>query len=420
MNHRSIRLPVLSILAVLSALLLLAGPVQAGWRLMGSVGARTYGYEDVSQTDHLWLIQNTSLTVLQTGGPLSVHVSANYLGDSEDDFSESGRARLTKGYLKYGRIGSPVLVKAGRFFMARGVALGVFDGLDAQVKVNDMIRVSAFAGLLGPLNRQFELSAPDETMSFGGEVRITPAKCPMPYAKAGMVSLSYVRTQRAEGAQRHLAGLQTYHKFPNHITWMNVVQIEPESFNLYKYISRARMLGEKISGLAEIGIVSYDTPAFSWFSEFTPVYRTRTRFAADYYIVPRDWAIGAEAQMLMAANSGFRGGPVVTSPWGRAGYRVSSGDQGSTSGPWVSLHYRASECLVAYFHWQQVSYEWDAFDIATEELTQTMYGARFTPKFAPYLTASLQVQVYTTPQSSYDQRVLAGLNWRFDTGRTGR
>lgn len=420
MNHRSARLPVVSILVVLAACLLLTGTAQAGWRLMGSVGARTYGYEDAYETDHLWLIQNTSLTVLQTGGPLSIHFSGNYLGDNEDDFSESGRARLTKGYLQYGRIGSPMMLKAGRLFIARGVAIGVFDGLDAQVKVNDLIRVSAFAGLIGPYNRQFELSAPDKSMSYGAEVKLSPSKCLLP-AK-GMIALSYVRTQRDGESELNLMGLQTYHRFLNMpLTWMNIVQLRPTDSPFRRLISRARYLTPSFNLMGEFGFIGFDAPNYSWFSDLGVSPRTRIRVAGDYYLVPSRWAVGGETQMLVTSGSGgFRGGPVVTSPWGRAGYRISAQDQGSTSGPWVSLHYRATDELVAYFHWQKVSYEWDAFDIETEELTQMLYGGRYTPSFASSLTLSLQVQVYTTPEFSYDQRMLAGLAWRFDTGRTGR
>jgi hypothetical protein len=421
MNHRGVRHPVAPILMSLLIVLFAAGAAQAGWRLMGSVGARAYGYEDAHEVDHLWLIQNTSLSLIQGGGPLSVHVSGNYLGDNEDEFSESGTARLTRGYIQYGRIGQKVVAKAGRFFMARGVALGVFDGVDAQYQVNPLVRVSLFGGLLGPLNRHFELADPEQGVSYGGEVMLTPAECFMPLAKSGMAKVSYVKTEREEGVLRHLVGLQTYHKFPHHITWLNTLQIRPSDFGLRKFISRGRMMAGRINAMAEVGLVGFDTPEYSWFSEFSGGTRTRTRIALDYFLIPHEWALGAEVQMLLTGSSGgFRGGPVVTSPWGKAGYRLSAQDQGQTSGPWVSLHYRASECLTAYFSWQQVTYEWDAFDIESEDLTSMVYGGRFTPKFAKFLTASLQVQVYTTPQLEYDQRMLGGLEWRFDTGRTAR
>ena len=67
-----------------------------------------------------------------------------------------------------------------------------------------------------------------------------------------------------------------------------------------------------------------------------------------------------------------------------------------------------------------VNYQWDAFDIESNDLMSLFYGGRWTPNFAPSLTASLQVQVYTSPELKYDQRMLGGLSWRFDTGRTSR
>ncbi|MFH0882352.1 MAG: hypothetical protein V2A56_05145 [bacterium] len=420
MKHRSSGLPIAVLATMLIIAMFSAPPAHAGTRLIGSAGIQSYGYQDAADENHLWLIPSLSFSTFQTGGPWSLHTSANYLGDNADDFSTSGRTRLLKGYLQYGRIGQPLQAKVGRFFLARGVALGVFDGADVSYQVAPRIRVSGFAGMVGPLNRQFQTEDPSQALSFGGEVRITPSRCLLP--ARGILALSFVRSQREEGVVRDLIGLQTYHRFnARPITWMNTFQIRPTANPLRKWISRARYGTEALNAMAEVGIVGFDAAEYSWFSDFGSPPRIRTRIAADYYFVPEEWAGGFEAQVLLAGGkNGFRGGPVVSSPWGQVGYRLSGGDLGTSSGPWANVQYRPMTNLELFAYAAMVTYQWDTFDIESNDLTSLLYGGRWTPGFAPSLTVSLQVQVYTSPELSYDQRMLGGLSWRFDTGRTRR
>ncbi len=420
MKHRSTGLPTALAAALLTVALALPVAGDAGVRVLGSAGVQSYGYQDAANVDHLWLIPSLSLSAVQAGGPWSFHTSANYLGDNSDDFSTSGQMRLLKGYVEYGRLGQPLQVKAGRFFLARGVALGVFDGADVSYAAAPRVRVSGFAGMIGPLNRQFEIEAPSEALSFGGEVRINPKKCLLP--ARGTVALSFVRTHRAEGVIRDLIGLQTYHRFNTRpISWMNTFQFRPTASPFRKWISRARYGTESVNAMAELGVIGFDAAGYSWFSDFETPIRIRTRFAADYYFVPEAWAGGFEAQVLLSGGkNGFRGGPVISSPWGQVGYRLSGGDLGTSSGPWASVRYAPTNGFELYAYAAQVSYAWDAFDIESDDLTSLLYGGRWTPGFAPSLTASVQVQVYTSPELSYDQRVLGGLSWRFDTGRAVR
>jgi len=420
MTHRRSIHPVRPFILSLMLLLLVAAPACAGFRLMGSVGGQGYGYEDAEEQDHLWMIGSGSFSLIQTGGPWSVHYGSSFLKDniSGSDVTEDPEdlLLLRKAYLQYGRIGSPVQVKAGRFFLARGVALGVLDGMDVSYALNSRVRLSGFVGMAGAMSREYEFDGFDQAMSYGAEVKLVPSKCLLP-AK-GMLALSYVQTQRDKETIRNLFGVQTYHKFIDMpLTWMNNLQLRPTGNPFRKWISRLRYQTHSVNLMAELGVIGFDVANYSWFSDFEAPARARVRLVGDYYFVPGKWAAGAEIQTLL---SGFRMGPVVTTPWGQAGYRLSSGDYGVTSGPWVNAHYAVSPCLELYAFAQMMSYEWDAFDIETQDLTSVLYGGRLTPKFMPSMTASLQVQVYTTPELSYDQRILGGLTWRFDTGRTGR
>lgn len=400
---------------LLAVVLITAASASAQVRVLGSVGAQMYAHEDIESENHIWLLQTTRASVYLTGTPWSVHASGGYVGDWHDDFSESGEGRFYKGYVQYGGLGQALNVRAGRFFLYRGVALGVFDGADVSYRVNPRTRVALFGGLMGPYNRQFEFSDPAKATAFGAEVAYTPANCLI--AEKGTIKLSYARQNREDETFRHLIGLQTHHRFSRALSWFNTIHLRPGGDLLRKWISRARYVDHTWNGMVEFGVLRPEVPTFSWFSDFDmgTGYRVRTAVTREV----NDWmGIGVEAQVLMrAAEFGFRGGPMIAGDWGQIGYRVSGGEHAITNGPWASLRYSPMQGVELYAHGAMVSYEWDAFDIASEDLTMVFVGTRYTPSFMESVSARLEYQLYQTPQLDQDARVLAGLAWNFDTGR---
>ncbi|MCB2199721.1 hypothetical protein KQI63_09965 [bacterium] len=410
-----------SMALVLAAVLLLGlavSPAHAGIRLMGSVGANGYAYNDAQNENHFWLQQSTRLSLYQTGGPLSVHFSGGYLGDNADDFSTSGEARFYKGYIQYSKLGSALTGRAGRFFLYDGVALGVLDGAQVGYRINRMIGVKLFAGLMGPMNRLFEFEDPAKAMSFGGRIDISPANCLI--ADKGRMAVSFTSQQREEiGLTRQLVGLHTYHTWMTGASWFNTVHLRPGGTMLRKWMSRARYLTHDWNTLAELGIYTPNVADESWFNGFSTSTSIRLRFAVDRMLVAERWGVGLEGAYLTAGGKGgYRAGPVVTTPVGQVGYRMSGGDRAISSGPWVSLRYAPMHGVEMYAYGQMVSYEWDAFDIENDELTMVHAGLRYTPAQLPSVTLSGEYQIYQTPQFDNDRRGLGGLTWRFDTGRT--
>jgi len=401
---------------VFCLLVMIALPANAEFRIRGSVGADAYGYQDHHQEDHLLLIQNTRFSINQLDGKWNMYFSGGYIGDNADDFSNSGRGRFLRGHLNYGKMGDATRIKLGRFFVYQGVALGVVDGIEFKKRMNKNVSFSVHGGLMGPYSRQFELEDPDKALTFGGEVSFTPSNCRI--ADYGNMRLSFNSQDRENGTVRQLVGLSTYNKWGRSLRLMNTVHFRTSGNVLRKFVSRLRYMDHSWNLLGELGVITPDITDYSWFSGFGNHGRSRIRLAADRYLVPKKWAAGLDMDLLLASgNSGFRGGPVVTTPWGKAGYRFSGGDLGLSSGPWVSVHYNVTEGLDVHAYGAIVSYEWDAFDIETEDLTSFHAGFRYTPKFMESMILHAEYQTYETPQLSSDTRALGGLTWRFDTRR---
>jgi hypothetical protein len=97
-----------------------------------------------------------------------------------------------------------------------------------------------------------------------------------------------------------------------------------------------------------------------------------------------------------------------------------TGEQAKSNGPWANLRYSPVAGLETYAYGAMTTYEWEAFDIESEELITLNTGLRFTPKCRDDFTLSMEYQAYRTPAVTSDRRMLGGLEWRFDTGRAGR
>ena len=122
----------------------------------------------------------------------------------------------------------------------------------------------------------------------------------------------------------------------------------------------------------------------------------------------------------MSEETGFRGGPVVNTPYGQAGYRFSSGEHALTSGPWVNIRYQVTPELKIDVYGALIDYEWEAFDIEQEDLTMLYAGIEFEPKFMQNIVLSAQYQHFSNLQYNSDRRAMGGIKWNFDTGRAGK
>ena len=388
----------------------------SGVRVRGSFGLQAYGYEDRDEENHLWLLQSTRFSVTDKTRPLSFHFSGGYIGDNADEFSSSGRGRFHKGYLQYGGMSDPLKIRIGRFFMYKGVALGVLDGLEFQRKMSKNYKLSIFAGMMGPLSRRFEFEKPDEALSFGGELRWTPGN--LWHFKKTNVSLSYTNQQRNELETRHRIGLNAFGSLNHKTNVYAVVQLRTSESPIRRIVGRVRYADNSWSGMLEGAFVSIDMADYSWLNGFEHSSYTRLRFALDRNIKSRLWAVGIDGSFLFSNEPGIRLGPFVTIPYGQLGYRFSIGDRGKSDGLWASLHYSPYEGIEAYASGSLMTYEWEAYDIESEDLTMFQTGLRYTPPFKENVTVSGEYQVYQSPEFTSDRRFMGGLKWKFDHGRS--
>jgi hypothetical protein len=393
-----------------------AFPAAAALRVMGKVDARAHGSQDLLDEAHVWLQPRLDVKVVQQGGPLSVNVIADYIADTGDESSDNGRFRYLRGLIQYGTITSPVTARVGRFFRYDGVSVGVIDGFDVAWRFAKGWRIAVVGGLLGPRSREFEFEDVDQSATFGGELKWTPRSVPL-LGPSSLV-LSFARQERQPGITRNLVGFSTRHRLNQSMTWFNVLHVRPTDAPLRKFITRLRMQNSWWRGTAEIGVIDPNVPGYSWFSSFGEGSSLRFRLAIDRHIEANRWAGGIEGVVLSGGGkNGFRGGPVVSTPCGQVGYRISSGDQALGAGPWASLIADPYAGVHLYAYGALLSYEWEAFEIQSDELATARGGVRYTPWFEKALEITAELQVYRTPQVEYDWRSHVGVSWRFDTGR---
>jgi hypothetical protein len=365
--------------------------------------------------EHIWLRPRLDLKILQLGSPFSLSLMTDYIGDTDDDFSNSGRARLLRATVRYGTVMSRVKAQLGRFYRYSGVSTGVMDGVDVSWRFAKDWRIAAFGGLLGPRSREFEVEDADHSVTVGGELRWSQHSFPV--VGPSRFVISYARQEREPGVTRNVVGLSTHHRLSQSATWFNVLHLRPTDALLRKFMTRLRMRIAGWSGTAEIGMIHPNVAHYSWFSSFSEGSYHRFRLAVDRQMDTNRWAGGLEGMVLSAGGkSGFRGGPVLTSPWGQIGYRLSAGDQARGAGPWASLMANPCPDVRLYAYGALISYEWEAFEIESEELAYARGGVNYTLWFQKALQIDTEVQVYRTPQLEHDWRTLLGVSWRFDTG----
>ncbi len=381
-------------------------------RVRGAIGVDSYGYNDENNENHLWLLQKMRVSVYNSSNPLSFHFSGGYLGDNQDDFSASGSGRFLKGYLQYGKLTDVNKIKLGRFFLHRGVAVGVLDGIDVERRINSYMKLALFAGLTGPTSREFELEDPADAFSAGGELRLT--KKNLWRLNATSLALSYTRQARNGELYRHRIGINGFGRINQQMNLYASVHLRPAGNLLRKAIGRFRYTSSEWNGMVEAGFISTDVADYSWFSSFEETSYSRVRASFYRYLIPNSWGGGLDATYLMTGKSGFKIGPVVTTPHGQIGYRISVGDHAVSDGPWFNVQFTPCTGVETYAFGSMTTYEWEAFDITSDDLLAFHTGVKYTPPFRNDITISCEYQLYQTPQFTSDRSVMGGITWNFD------
>ncbi len=191
-----------------ASFILLAPNYCSAVSIRGSAITLGQGFEDSEGEDHFNLAQGLRIHAYQLGlDELSFHGYFQYYGDLSNDFADEGKFRLYHGYLSYKKRDFPLNIRAGRFFLFRGVAVGVLDGGEFTYKINPQWSFTGFGGVQGPLSREWEFNPGGNSPMFGGEVRWLPGKF---RGLKPSFSLSYTRQEREGDLLRHLLGLSIY------------------------------------------------------------------------------------------------------------------------------------------------------------------------------------------------------------------
>ncbi len=407
------------VICALLALLLGVSASASSIRVRGSMGAKSYGYQDAEGIDHQWLAGITNISAYNLYGPVSAHTTIGWFGDSVDDYGTSAQFRYLKGYLQY-RMPKGLTMRAGRFFLYRGVGLGVLDGIDVSMQLNKKAQLAVYGGGMGALSRDFEFDALSKTNGFGGEFKYS-LNDKHSHIK-NTVGISYTRQVRNEEVYRHRLGLSGYTRVGSDITWLNIAQLRMESIAFRRFTSRFRYKCDRIAALAEFSMFTPDMADHSWFSDFELGTAKRIRLGADYYFIEREWGVGLDAQVYMSGETGIKAGPVVTTPYGQIGYHLDAGDYARSGGPWASLNYSPMSGINLYAYGSFITFEWEAMQIeATEDVENNLMmahaGVKYRPASHKNFGIKAEFQMYSSPALEQDRRVIGGLTWNFDTAR---
>ena len=409
------------VLIILILILCPSGNSEASYRIRGSLGIESYGYEDYKdniQENHLWMLQSTRFSLYRTESKLSAHFSGGYIGDNFDDFSESGQGKFFKGYMQYGKLTDPIVIKLGRFYLHRGVGFGTIDGFDIQNKFSKNIQASVYTGLLSDKHHEFKFEKVDQALSMGAELKWFPGR--LGTLTNNSLSLSYTNQNREGKLIRDRVGIAAYSRLTKNISILSITQFRLTESLLRKAILRTRYNSHKWNGLLEFGLMTSDISDNSWFADFGNDMSYRIKFSLNKYLSDNKFGVGLNSSLLMKDEMGFKVGPAIISPYGNVGYNFHAGEFGKSSGLWASLKYRPIKGAEIFLNASMMSYEWDAFDIESEDLRSMQLGGNYELCFLESLIVSAEFQSYVTPQKTSDRRMLGGLKWKFDSGRSGK
>ena len=255
------------ILGLIASFILPSMNLSHAVNVSGSAITLGQGFEDLEGEDHFNLAQGLRIHAYKLGlDELSFHGYFQYYGDLNNDFADEGKFRLYHGYLRYKKRDFPLNVRAGRFFLFRGVAVGVLDGGEFTYKINPQWSITGFGGVQGPLSREWEFNPGGDSPMFGGEVRWLPGK--FKGVKPSM-ALSYTRQEREGNLLRHMMGLSLHLKINRRWSSLNV-KTENQSRHitgrLYRLVTkRTKDMNRRELGVKEVCLSRYSRglPGFS-------------------------------------------------------------------------------------------------------------------------------------------------------------
>ena len=381
--------------------------------LKGSFISTGQGYQDISGDDHFIFAPGLRLTGRDFGiNGLSLHTYFQQYGDTYGNFNDTGGGRLYHGYFQYMKKDSPVNARLGRFFLFRGVAVGVLDGAEVSYSINKDVGFTAFGGLSGPLNREWELSTNEPSPMFGGEVRWAP-KYFREYATR--VAFSYTHQQNDGDLIRHLAGINFSFRLNRYWRSFNAVQMDLASSGLRKALTRWRYNRERLHFSIDGSIISPYAAAYSYFSGFEMEGLTyRVRNTVEYHFVPRKWGAGLSTLFFTTGKYGLKTGPYLIFPYGRIGYHFSTGDQPNNNVLWGNIKYSPLSYLDVYAYAANMEYEWESMGIDNVKTTMLNLGFAVRPPILKTTELGLEWQNYSTPQLKSERRILLNFRWNFD------
>ena len=406
-----------------ASFILLAPNYCSAVSIRGSAITLGQGFEDSEGEDHFNLAQGLRIHAYQLGlDELSFHGYFQYYGDLSNDFADEGKFRLYHGYLSYKKRDFPLNIRAGRFFLFRGVAVGVLDGGEFTYKINPQWSFTGFGGVQGPLSREWEFNPGGNSPMFGGEVRWLPGKF---RGLKPSFSLSYTRQEREGDLLRHLLGLSIYLRINRKWSSLNVLHLNLEGSSLRKALTRWRYVDRKFQFSAEAGVIQPYVAAYSYFSDFDSEGTIkRLKGTVEYHHVPRKWGLGLSTLYFSTSEYGFRIGPYLIFPLGRIGYHHSWGDQPNNNVFWGNLRFSPKSYVDLYTYAASMDYEWEAMGIGSyetrESLTTSMLnvGFKIRPPFLKRTEFGAELQNYRTPQLETDRRVIVNFLWNFDYQRS--
>jgi hypothetical protein len=380
--------------------------------LKGTFTTLGQGYQEEDGKDHFILAPRLNFKVNDTVTKgLSFQSYFQYYGDTYSSYGSSGAWRLYHGFLNYDRRDFPFKLRFGRFFLFRGVGVGVLDGGELTYKAHRNLSLTVFVGQQGPWNREFELTKDQKSTMYGGEVSWFSRKIP---GKPSVV-LSYTHQEREGNLIRHLLGLCLGFRLSREWSSLNVLHLNLSGSALRRALTRWRYVGNKVQFSAEVALITPYTAAYSYFSDFIEEGAiVRLKNTTEYYVIPRKWGVGLSTMYFATSEYGFRIGPYMIFPYGRIGYQSSSGNQPQNDVLWGQARFSPIDEIDLFAYVAQMEYDWEAMDIDPQETTMLNLGCTVRPPLLKRTEWDVEWQNYRTPEVNLYRRLILVFRWNFD------
>lgn len=401
--------------------------------IKGTVYSDVYGFQttdpfNTKSTNQLWVFSGLRGSI--TGLPLksSFVTHFQYRGNQEDKFSESGDFHLYSAYLNYGDWGSDTELKLGRFFLYRGVGLGVMDGFEYSRPLPMKLGVTLFGGMNGPDNFRAEI-AKGHSPFYGGELRYSTSN--LLKLQRFLIKVSYANQYRNDFEFRRSAGMVLFGRVNANWSVLSNTQIRLTSGDIRTSTLRIRYSSPKMIWYGDAGIYRPDFASYSWFRKLelpkttdikAPVgvavfpYSTRFHSNFDYYFVPAKWGARIEGTAFYSGTKGYRFGVAGLTPFGQLGFQLASGRLSRSSGPWIYTSYTFYDQFKLSLNASSIDYEWEEVGIDHDQVLSANLGLSYQPNWYKSILVGIEYQHYSNPKLHSDRRVLGSIAYTFTNG----